>query len=361
MQKLSFQRMKQYHEQTILKQIRDFSPISRTELAINTNLTPATVSKITGKLLAEGLIHETRVGESSGGRRPILLEINPKGGFIIGLAIAKGRIEFLLADLELNHLAYKELTLETTDHLIICDQSVELIFQIIKEQNIPQEKILGLGISLHGLVNYQEGISLFAPHLGWRQVPLKKLLRKSLNFPIFIDNDVRLMALGEMWRGAGQTAHNFTYVNVDYGVGMGLVLNQQLYRGINHAAGEIGHTVVNTDGPLCSCGKKGCLEAVISLQALANENEHVIREKVAHYLGLSLANLMTMLDLEKIILGGRVFDLAPGIISAVRQEFSKRVVFDDQKKIVRGALKERASIIGAVTMILSDFYERGSL
>ena len=362
MQKGSFKLMKQLNERIILQHIRDFGPISRAEIAKKTKLTPATVSKIVSQLLEADFILETMEGKSSGGRRPILLTINPVGGFIIGLTISKGEIEVLLTDLEINYLDKEKLKLETIDFDQICDHAADLIKEVIEKNKIKSERVLGVGVGLHGMVNYKEGISIFAPHLKWRNLPLKKTLVEKLGYSVLVDNDVRLMALGEMWKGKSQNLQNFAYVNVDYGVGTGIVLGGDLLRGENYSAGEIGHTLAEIDGPLCSCGKHGCLEALISLGALAHEDETTIREKVSRYLGRGLANLNNLLDLERIILGGRVLELASNMIPNIREEFSTRVLFkSDKEKIAKGNLGSEASIVGAVTMIVSDFYQGGNL
>lgn len=362
MQKGSFKLMKQLNEQIILQYIRDYGPISRAEIAKKTKLTPATVSKIVSQLLEAEFILETKEGESSGGRRPILLTINPVGGFIIGLTISKGEIEVLLTDLEINYLDNEKLKLETIDFHAICDHAADLIKDVIIKNNINSERVLGVGVGLHGMVNYKEGISIFAPHLKWRNLPLKQMLVERLDYPVLVDNDVRLMALGEMWKGESQNLQNFAYINVDYGVGTGIVLGGNLLRGENYSAGEIGHTLAEVNGPLCSCGKHGCLEALISLGALSEEDEPIVREKVSRYLGRGLANLNNLLDLERIILGGRVLELASDMIPDIREEFSTHVFFKaDKEKIAKGNLGSEASIVGAVTMILSEFYQGGNL
>lgn len=357
----SFEMMKQLNERIILQQIRDNGPISRAEIAKRTELTPPTVSKVVLELIDAGFVLETEIGESNGGRRPILLAMNPRGGYALGLAISAHEIEVLLTDLEMTPLARTTTPLHTAEPLAVTSQAGSMIQELLAKTAIPRERILGVGVALHGAVDHEQGISLFAPHLQWQRLPIRQLLESNIHFPVVVDNDVRLMAVGEMWKGAARGIESFAYVNVDYGVGTGIVLRGELLRGGNYAAGELGHMMVEANGPLCRCGKRGCLEALISLAAMEGLDGDKIRQTVGTYLGRGLAAMIHLLDLRRVILGGRVLSLTEGILAAVREEFRRQILpwMRENTEIIPGDLGGDARIMGAVTMIISKFYNGG--
>lgn len=362
-EKGSFEMMRHLNQQIVLQQIRDFGPISRADIAKRTQLTPPTVSKVVMELLEAGFVLETEIGESNGGRRPILLCINPQGGYIVGLSITASDVKALVTDLEIRPVAQTQRLLPATHPEEVCILVADVVQQVIAEAGVSREQVLGVGIALHGLVDHSTGVSIFAPHLQWRNWPIKHFLEEKLGLPVRVDNDVRLMAAGEMWRGAARDSQNFAYIHVDYGVGTGIVLNGQLLRGANHAAGEIGHMQMEPDGPRCSCGKQGCLESLISLSALQDLECDSIRQIVVTYLGRGIAVIMQLLDLRKVILGGRVLGLDSGIYPAIQKELQTHILPESlgAADICLGQLGSDASIIGAITLILSDFYQGGNL
>jgi glucokinase len=224
-----------------------------------------------------------------------------------------------------------------------------------------REQIVALGCGTAGVMNYDTGVIAMNHNVGWVDVPFRAMLEDHFGVPAVLEMDANAAALGEYWRGAAQGLHSFAFVIVGTGIGAGIVLNDQVVHGAHGVAGEIGHTVLVPNGPLCGCGKHGCLEALSSGLAIArmasaavqlgretmlNQVEapltaqHVVEaarlddsvardiiEDAAHYLGIGLANFITLFDPEAIVLGGGVgwgaYDLLmPGVNRALQQHLN---------------------------------------
>jgi predicted NBD/HSP70 family sugar kinase len=148
------------------------------------------------------------------------------------------------------------------------DILVEVVDLLVSKGGIEKDHLFGVGVGLAGIVNAKAGRLRYSPYFGWHDVPLVELLHSRLQVPVYIDNDVNTLTLNEQLFGAGQGIDNFLAVTIGRGVGLGIVVNDQLYRGGVGGGGEFGHTVVDPDGHLCDCGKRGCLETYVSDPAL---------------------------------------------------------------------------------------------
>ena len=222
---------------TVLNIIKTNGAISRTEIARISGLSAATVTGISADLIDEGLIFEKAEGNSSGGRRPILLAINPRGGYVVGIKLMEDHAIAAITDLEATIIAkhskeFRDKSLENALNML-----VESVNDLVFEVGIDQEQIFGIGIGLAGIVDARNGILHYSPYVGWHNVPLGDLLRDRLGVPVRIDNDVNTLTLTEQLFGAGQGIDNFLLVTIGRGVGLGIVVNGQLYRGINGGAG----------------------------------------------------------------------------------------------------------------------------
>jgi glucokinase len=235
------------------------------------------------------------------------------------------------------------------------------IHQTLKELGQPKDKIIGIGIGAPGPVNLENGSVDIAINLGWENFPLKDYLEKDTFLPVVVENDANIAAYGELWRGAGRGAKDLIFVTLGTGVGGAVITNGKLVRGVNGAAGEIGHTVSIMDGGMpCNCGKTGCLETVASapgivqlalaelsttttpsiLRMYDNENQTLsskiifeaaeaadeLAQKVMHqvtvYLGLALANLANCLNPEKIVIGGGVSEIGNTLLVPLQAQFN---------------------------------------
>jgi N-acetylglucosamine repressor len=317
----------------VLVTIKTEGPISRTEISQRTGLSAATVSGITADLISSGLVFEKEEGDSSGGRRPILLALNPRGGFVIGLKLSETNITAALTDLEATIIAKDTCLLAGHSVTEVVDCIVKIVRKLIAQNTIRKDLLLGVGIGLAGIIDAGSGVLRHSPIFGWRDIPLKATLQDRLGVPIYVDNDVNTLTLTEQWFGAGQGVENFLTVTVGRGVGMGIVIHGKLYHGSGGGAGEFGHTVVDPEGELCDCGKRGCLETMIAdpwllrkahesyiensiptrvndvneLIKIAREGDPVavaIYAEAGKALAQALANLINVLSPELVIISG---------------------------------------------------------
>ena len=257
----------------VLNTIKTNGPISRTDVAQITGLSAATISGITAELISAGLVFEKEAGNSSGGRRPILLALNPRGGFVIGFKLTETIITAALTDLEATVIAKDTSQLENHSIQDVVDRIAKTVGTLLTKSKIRQDLLIGVGIGLAGIIDAESGVLLHSPIFGWRDIPLKATLQKRLDVPVYVDNDVNTLTLTEQWFGAGQGVENFLTVTVGRGVGLGIVVHGKLYHGARGGAGEFGHTVVDPDGQRCDCGKRGCLETMIADPWLVRQAE----------------------------------------------------------------------------------------
>lgn len=312
----------------VLNAIKTYGPIGRADIARRTGLSPATVTSISAKLISQNLVLEKSAGDSSGGRPPILLVINPKGGYVVGIKLTEINAVCALTDLEATVIAKSSMPLSGHNPAQVVDDLAKMVTSFIREQKISKKQLLGVGVGVAGIVDAEEGILRQSPIYGWENVPLRQMLQSKLNVPIYIENDVNTLTLTERWFGPGQGVDNFLTVTVGRGVGLGIVVNGQFYRGQNGGAGELGHTAIDPNGPLCACGKHGCLESYVGdpalvraaqesvsksiqsidelLQLAQNGNSAAIQifGQAGHILGIGVANLINLFNPKKIIISG---------------------------------------------------------
>ncbi|RPI32900.1 MAG: ROK family transcriptional regulator [Chloroflexota bacterium] len=312
---------------TVINMIKTFGPIARAEIARRSGLSPATVTGITAELIEQKLVFEKTSGDSSGGRPPILLAINPTGAYVIGIKLTETEAIAALTDLEANVLNKYNASLTGQTPEIVANDLSLVVDNLLHQSGIQKKQLFGVGIGLAGIVDGVQGVLRHSPIFHWRDVPLKSILENHLHVPVYIENDVNTLTLAEKWFGAGQNTDHFLTVTVGRGVGLGIVLNGQFYRGAGGGAGEFGHTVINPEGPACECGKRGCLEAYVSDPALLNAaaaagaqvgtiealvdlaksgdpEAKKIFCRAGEILGLGIANLVNLLNPRKIIISG---------------------------------------------------------
>lgn len=253
-----------------------------------------------------------------------------------------------------------------------------------------RSEIVALGLSSTGVMNVETGLMYMNHNLGWLDVPLRDLAAQHFGVPVALEMDANAAALGEFWQGAARGLNSFAFVIVGTGIGAGLVLNGQVWHGARCTAGEIGHTVIVPGGPLCGCGKHGCLEALSSGLAIVRKAEAAIKlgrdttlrtfspaisgqqvteaaragdavaveimDEAAYYLGIGLSNLITLLDPQAIVLGGGIgwgaFDLLrPRLHSTIQQHLNYWAARD--LPILRSQLVEQAGLLGAAWAALN--------
>lgn len=256
--------MRAMNRSHILSIIVSNGPIARADVARRSGLSPATVTGITAELIAEELVVEKENGDSSGGRPPILLRINPAGAFVVGIKLTETALIGALTDLEANVIRQQVNPLATHNEADAIENMALLVEELMASAQLPQGKLLGVGVGLAGIVDSRRGVLRASPYFHWKELSLRDQLNRRLNVPVYVDNDVNTLTQAEKWFGAGQDVEDFLVVTVGRGIGLGMVLRGQFYRGAGGGAGEFGHTVTTPGGRLCDCGRHGCIETYVS-------------------------------------------------------------------------------------------------
>lgn len=387
MQRGTFQLMKSVNKSLILNKIRTNEPISRAEIAKITKLTPPTVSSIVKELIEQGIVRESEVSESSGGRRPTMLHINNDAFYVVGVDAGPNDIACILADLsgEIHYRTSKGIHPNPTsaEFLSILKESVHRVLKATSKE----DNLLGIGVAMHGVVNVDTGESLIAPNLNLTNVPIKVELEREFNLEVKVENDARAMALGESWFGNHGKLESMITVNLGRGVGAGVVVNGRLYHGAQDLAGEIGHMTIDINGSICECGNRGCLQTFASGPAIAKRaiqklkgtreetmdingetvyrlavdgNEMMIEvlRETAMYLGIGLTNLIHIINPELIVIGGGVSRANQFILPTLQDTIEKWALTPEAKqtKVVITQLGEDATLLGAVSLFLVEFF-----
>src|ERR1700730_9454367 len=259
--------LRDLNQNIVFNLIAEHATISRTELAKQSRLPAATITRIVGDFIAAGLVSEGASEESSGGRRPVLLSINPSAGHVVGVKLREDSMTVTVCDLSCIPLYTCEQQIPggaTPQHVV--EVIAEAVKQCCSEAGVSIRRVLGVGVGLSGLIDSSRGICRYSAILGWRDVELGPALEFKLRLPVRIDNDVNTLAVAERSFGAGRDAATFLMLTLGRGIGLGIVIGGEIYRGSSGGAGEFGHMTIDTsaDAPLCNCGKRGCLEAIAS-------------------------------------------------------------------------------------------------
>lgn len=372
--KATHQQTKQHNRDLVLKTIIDYTAISRAEIARRTNLTRATVSDIVASLCREGLVEEIGYGESIGGKVPILLSLVADSRYLLGLNLAQDKFIGSVVNLRGEIKASVEYPVYGKDP----HQALQLVYKILDQLTKKTRRpLVGIGVGTPGLVNTSEGVIVNAVNLEWRDLPLGQYLSKKYKLPVLVLNDSQATAIGEfVYGGEHPNDQNLIVVNVRYGIGAGILINGRLFQGDAGWAGEIGHVVVQGNRVLCRCGKQGCLETVSSVRAVLNKlNMDSVDQAVAafhsgdkkarqvvtdaaHYLGLSLANLVSMLNIQKVILSGDMTRFGDVWLAQVKESMQGAVLarLSEHTEIELGKLDTRACVLGASASLLLNGY-----
>lgn len=263
-----------YNRSVVLDQIQLADGISRVEIAQHTGLTPQTVSGIVRRLLDEGIVREDGASRvASGGKPRTTLRLNADAGSAVGLHFDPVELSCTVVDLLGRPLVVRKRPLDPgADPALVVKAMAELVAEVLAEAGVAREKVLGLGLATPGPMDLKHGTIVGAPQLAhWTRVPVQRMLSEATGLPVTLDNDATAAAVGERWSGAGKGVADFAYFFFGTGIGGGLVLNHQVYRGGSLNAGEFGHSSVLPDGPECYCGNRGCLERLVNPSAIVAE------------------------------------------------------------------------------------------
>ncbi len=267
----------------LLKLIYERGEISRSDLVEKTGYSAFLVSKMCDELLREQLVCETGPGNSTGGRPPTLLSVNPELGVLVGLHIGTVNVRVAVTDLTGRTLAYEKVASRSeAGPEVVIPHLIALVEQTMERAGAGRERLRGIGIGISGVLDRASGTTLFWPKVPqWVNVPVKRIFAEHFRTFVEVEDSPRTMALAERRFGAGSGVDEFLYVMIGAGTGSALFLDGRLYTGSDGFAGEFGHLSVDLNGPLCSCGNRGCVETYVSASALIRMAQQAVSQGLA--------------------------------------------------------------------------------
>jgi len=364
-----------HNERLVVRTLYDFGPISRAEVARLTGLTRTTVSDVVGALLDGGVVREIGRGPSSGGKAPILVEVDDDARLVVGLDLGEEHFAGSVVNLRGEIRQSVELPVDGRDG----DAAVQLVFdlldRLLEGSNAP---LLGIGIGTPGLVDSRTGTIRRAVNLDWRDLPLGQIVSDRYGVPTNVANDSQAAALAEYTYAGEGRVPNLIAIRVGRGVGAGLILRGALFQGDGSGAGEIGHIVVDDDGDVCRCGRTGCLETVAGMRAIESRATTAagrptdlralrlaidagepwaidIATDAGRWLGRSIAAVIGTLDVERIVLLGPVTELGDAWLRAVREAATSRALAQlaERAQISVGTPTTNVVIRGASALLVA--------
>ena len=364
----------------LLRKIWSGHETTRANLARETGLSRSAVSTLVDLLLEMDLVEERGEGVSTGGRKPTVVKFNYQSKYVLGIDIGASHLGMLVTDLQGKHIIWLKRSCDVrAEPLNAIEVLKQMMKQTLEQAHIAFDDFLGVGIAVPSPVNPQKSNFLspvFMP--AWREIDLVEALSLPPNLPIMIDNDANMGALAETWWGAGQGCTHLAFIKLGTGVGAGFVIDGRIFRGHGGSAGELGHIVIDPDGPLCVCGLQGCLATFVGTKALLEQAQEqgylgkaVLSEflialqegdlsarttiaKVAHQLGLAVSGLMNMMNPERVILGGDLALAGDVLLHPLRECIQSRSLWSalSGSKILTSSLGDTAIAQGAITSIL---------
>jgi N-acetylglucosamine repressor len=343
--------IKMHNRALVLDTIRRNGSISRIEISRQTLLTPTAVSDIIRQLASMKLIREKGEDISTGGRKPILLELNSDACYAIGIDIDEHKATGIILNLAAETVHVSSLDIGDKDEDKVIGVIINLIEDMVQGYGITMDKVLGIGLGVPGMVDKKTGRVLYAPNLGWKNFPIIDKIKNSFKVPMLLENEAWATGIAEYWVGLAKQWKNFVCINIRTGVGSGIFINGGIYTGACGTAGEVGHSTVAHDGPLCSCGNRGCLESMVSTPALVKRYEERLNlghgstlqeiissygkgnravkdvlEETGVYIGIGIANVINILNPSSIILGGDITTYGHIILDTIKDTVRKRAL-----------------------------------
>ena len=378
----SLSSLREFNRLRIVDFLRTNGTASRAELSRRTGLSRSTVSTLVSDLQRRGLVVE-RAGEFAGegqpGRPAALLELNPSAGAAVGVDFNHDRVRVAVSDLSRSVLAEASAN-HDVDHDAdgALTLAADMINSVVEDAELERERLLGVGIALAGPIDHDNG-SLHPSDVlpGWSGVDVAREIERRVQAPAYVDNDANLGALAEVTLGAGRNARFAAFVSISSGVGAGIIVDGRPYRGHRGTAGEVGHVVVDPQGPLCRCGNRGCLETLASGPALlrlvgaSRDEELTVKQMIelaragdagcrraiadaGQVVGGVVAGLVNLFSPEMVVIGGDLGEagdlLLDPLREAVRRDALPAAATD--LKVVAGELGERANLLGALALVL---------
>ncbi|MCB0280995.1 MAG: ROK family transcriptional regulator [Calditrichae bacterium] len=391
--------VRDFNELNILRFIKDFGPLSRAQLSKKYRISKATVSEIIAKLIKNGFVMEIGMGESSklGGRKPVMLEFNPKVGYAIGIEIKRDHARICLTDL--NAQVYRRDTIQYPQKSTlsaILSKLFPIIEEYMNEKWIKLSKPMGIGVSVPGLIDYKNGCILESDTLkDWEGIQIKKIFEEEFGIETYIENDVKAMTFGEFRFGNGKNVKNMVFLWVGDGTSAGIVINGELYRGVTASAGEVGfyelghyikdseefHWLYNGHNTFAEIlSEKGMMEAAdrgikdkfsttietgnidldIIMKKAAGEDPLALEllKEYAGILGILCINLINTLNPEIMLIGGDHLAHNTLLMDYIKERVKKDALHTPimAVRIKNAGLKEASGVLGSVGLVLDDIF-----
>ena len=368
----------------ILEAIRRYGPISRADVAVRLGITRGIVTRWVKVLTARGFLRETGIVASRGGRPPRLVELNNVAARIACVDIDFPTVEVGLADLSCAILKTRRFSFASKE------TSARILRRVVEElqeitQGVRAADRKGVGVSASARIDREAGVILTSSSLPhWRDVPVVAAIEEAVGAPTFLDHNVNLLALAESLHGCGRGREfgPLLCVNIGAGIGMGLIIGGRIYRGASsRVARELGHLIIRRNGPICECGRRGCIEACVSAlpllrrhraEALTDINAMLRRaprqaetglQKIGEMVGLGVAHAMTLLTPQAVIVSGRLLDDRDLLWNALTDTVARSAhpLAVETASLLKGSLGEAARLVGAGAMVVSEMVRRLSL
>ena len=390
--------LSQKNRSKVLTIIQEQGPINKAVIAEQAMLSIPTVMKITADFEQNRLVRTVGKGESTGGKRPDLLEFVSDAYYILGVDVGRRKVKAVLMDMDANIVAKNSASVieehVSVPEVFVCDV-VEQVNALLRESPIDQDKVMGIGVGMPGIIDHQSGHVRFSPDFNWEDVPLMELFRQHFSCPIMIENGNRTLALGEYTYGAGKGASHMFCINLGHGIGGAIVNHGEILHGASGSVGEFGHIVMDPKGPLCDCGNRGCLEALSSGNSIAKRAEmeiaegkktiltngfrkieakdvfdaaykndalsqKIVRDAVVT-LGLAIASVINLLDPDIIVIAGglsKSWNNYEALLLKTVQEHKMRYS-GERTCIELNKLGDYGPAIGAATLLVQNFIKNG--
>jgi len=381
-------------ELTVLETIFWSSGVSRAELAQNSGFSRSKANAAVAALVERGMLDETGPQASSGGRRPETLLLSSSMGVLAAINLGASSVDVALFAPDMTELAYHAEPIEVREGPgVVLPRVREILRDLRKRCSIRSDQVIGIGMGVPGPVEFGSGLLVAPPIMpGWEGFSIREYLREEYHAPVFIDNDVNAMAMGELWR-LHRELPNFIVVKVGTGIGCGIVCNGMIYRGTNGSAGDVGHICVDPNGERCHCGNQGCVEIMAAGPAIARMGteaaktgksprlaqilaskgvitpedvgqagsggdvaSNAIIKLSGKLIGQMLASAVNFFNPSHVFIGGGVSHIGPLFLAAIRQSVYQRSLALSTRhlEILYAPLGDRAGVKGCAAMALHE-------
>jgi predicted NBD/HSP70 family sugar kinase len=374
--------IKELNQKKIIQMLYRKNQLTKQVIAQNLKISIPTVISNVRELIERGFLDEIGVAESSGGRKPVIVRFLPDARYSFGVLITKERVRIILTNLKFDIMAEKffEITDEVNKFNDIIAEVRKEIDNIISANNIPRDKILGVGFSLPGTVNEEKLLLKNAPNLKLKDICFKEF-EQDFQIPIFIENEANAAAYAEAFINFNYIKNSLVFISITEGIGTGIIISDNVYRGYNKRAGEFGHMTIVKDGKQCNCGRKGCWELYASRKALIDEYRKTfnIKDKTLkdflemtkidsrakeilnnylEFLAEGIRNIILILDPQCIIIEGELSNYKNLIEDDLKNEIFQENNFYDEKecKVLFSNLEGNASIFGAAFLPMKKLF-----